>query len=64
MAEKRSCSLLGCLFNPRLYGVLVGVLSLWAMIAAISASVYLLAKYDDIKDVPDSCEYDGAVFWW
>ncbi|KAL1377349.1 hypothetical protein pipiens_001544 [Culex pipiens pipiens] len=54
MAEKRSCSLLGCLFNPRLYGVIVGVLSLWAMIAAISASVYLLAKYDDIKDVPDS----------
>ncbi|XP_065079863.1 uncharacterized protein LOC135702737 [Ochlerotatus camptorhynchus] len=51
---KRECSLLGCLLSPRLYGVIVGLLSLWAMLASLSASVYLMVKYDDIKDVPDS----------
>lgn len=55
---KRECSFLGCLLSPRLYGVIVGVVSLWAMMASLSASIYLMVKFNDIKDVPDSCEYD------
>ncbi|XP_055536199.1 uncharacterized protein LOC129724934 [Wyeomyia smithii] len=50
------CSLLDCLLSPRLYGVLVGLMSLWAMFASISASFYLLMKYDDIRKVPDSLQ--------
>lgn len=63
---KRECSLLGCLLSPRLYGVIVGLLSLWAMLASLSASIYMMVKYDDIKDVPDSCEYESsaAQFQW
>lgn len=63
---KRECSLLGCLLSPRLYGVIVGLVSLWAMIASLSASIYLMVKYGDIKDVPDSCEYESAAsqFQW
>ncbi|XP_062549779.1 uncharacterized protein LOC134214419 [Armigeres subalbatus] len=52
--SERECSLLGCLLSPRLYGLIVGVVSLWAMVASLSASIYLMVKYDDIKDVPDS----------
>ncbi|XP_021696593.1 uncharacterized protein LOC110675571 [Aedes aegypti] len=51
---KRECSFLGCLLSPRLYGVIVGVVSLWAMMASLSASIYLMVKFNDIKDVPDS----------
>ncbi|XP_058461549.1 uncharacterized protein LOC131436701 [Malaya genurostris] len=51
---RESCSFLDCLLSPRLYGVIVGLMSLWAMVASISASLYLLIKYDDGKDVPDS----------
>ncbi|XP_053690276.1 uncharacterized protein LOC128738857 [Sabethes cyaneus] len=57
------CSLLSCLLSPRLYGVLVGVMSLWAMLASLSASVYLLMKYDDARKVPDSLQtyYNYAI---
>ncbi|XP_055607484.1 uncharacterized protein LOC129755154 [Uranotaenia lowii] len=50
----RSSTVVSFLLSPRLYGFIVGILSLWAMLAAISASVYLLVKYDDIREVPES----------
>ncbi|XP_058838941.1 uncharacterized protein LOC131694316 [Topomyia yanbarensis] len=52
--NSRSSSLFDCLLSPRLYGVLVGLMSLWAMLASISASVYLLMKYDDASELPES----------
>ena len=58
-STKRECSFLGCLLSPRLYGVIVGVVSLWAMMASLSASIYLMVKFNDFKDVPDSCEYEN-----
>ncbi|XP_019525583.2 uncharacterized protein LOC109397721 [Aedes albopictus] len=53
-STKREYSFLGCLLSPRLYGVIVGVVSLWAMMASLSASIYLMVKFNDFKDVPDS----------
>ncbi|XP_055626600.1 uncharacterized protein LOC129768762 [Toxorhynchites rutilus septentrionalis] len=54
MFKSRNASVLDILFNPRLYGVIVGVMSLVAMLASLTASVYLIIKYDDIRGVPES----------
>lgn len=57
MIKVRHDSVLDTLFNPRLYGVIVGTMSLVAMLASLTASIYLIIKYDDIRGVPESCKY-------